>query len=197
MKKKYAYANIKIPVELKANGTIEPLKEYVQIEFSICNELPEKNVNNLNVMNSLHSLFHNIPNFENRPSNKIPVVSSNDNERPIFNIHSYEPQENRTMPENPPPCHSLFETHDRPTENPPPCQSLFEEHDRPTENTQSYQSLYETHDRPTENTPTEVPISLIKQYKKREGASMGSVGSPESFKNKKRNKFNITAKLRE
>ena len=41
MKKKYAYANIKIPVELKANGTIEPLKEYVQIEFSICNELPE------------------------------------------------------------------------------------------------------------------------------------------------------------
>ena len=197
MKKKYAYANIKIPVELKANGTIEPLKEYVQIEFSICNELPEKNVNNLNVMNSLHSLFHNIPNFENRPSNKIPVVSSNDNERPIFNIHSYEPQENRTMPENPPPCHSLFETHDRPTENPPPCQSLFETHDRPTENTQSYQSLFETHDRPTENTPTEVPISLIKQYKKREGASMGSVGSPESFKNKKRNKFNITAKLRE
>jgi len=163
MKKKYAYANIKIPVELKANGTIEPLKEYVQIEFSICNELPEKNVNNLNVMNSLHSLFHNIPNFENWPSNKIPVVSSNDNERPIFNIHSYEPQENTTIPENPPPCQSLFETHDR----------------------------------PTENTPTEVPISLIKQYKKREGASMGSVGSPESFKNKKRNKFNITAKLRE
>jgi hypothetical protein len=163
MKKKYAYANIKIPVELKANGTIEPLKEYVQIEFSICNELPEKNVNNLNVMNSLHSLFHNIPNFENRPSNKIPLVSSNDNERPIFNIHSYETQENTTMPENPPPCQSLFETHDR----------------------------------PTENTPTEVPISLIKQYKKREGASMGSVGSPESFKNKKRNKFNITAKLRE
>jgi len=180
MKKKYAYANIKIPVELKANGTIEPLKEYVQIEFSICNELPEKNVNNLNVMNSLHSLFHNIPNFENRPSNKIPVVSSNDNERPIFNIHSYEPQENTTMPENPPPCQSLYETHDRPTEN-----------------TQSYQSLYETHDRPTENTPTEVLMSLIKQYKKREGASMGSVGSPESFKNKKRNKFNITAKLRE
>jgi hypothetical protein len=197
MKKKYAYANIKIPVELKENGTIEPLKEYVQIEFSICNELPEKNVNNLNVMNNLHSLFHNISNFENRPTNKIPVVSSNDNERPIFNIHSYEPQENTTIPENPPPCQSLFETHDRPTENPPPCHSLYETHDRPTENAQSCHSLYETHDRPIENPPTEVPISLIKQYKKREGASMGSVGSPESFKNKKRNKFNITAKLRE
>jgi hypothetical protein len=180
MKKKYAYANIKIPVELKANGTIEPLKEYVQIDFSICNELPEKNVNNLNVMNSLHSLFHNISNFENSPSNKIPVSTSNDKERPIFNIHSYEPQENTTIPENTPPCQSLFEEHDRLTENPPPCQSLYEEHDRPTE-----------------NAPTEVPISLIKQYKKREGASMGSVGSPESFKNKKRNKFNITAKMRE
>jgi dTDP-D-glucose 4,6-dehydratase len=44
--------------------------------------------------------------------------------------------------------------------------------------------------------PTEIPISSIKQYKKREGASRGTYGSPESFKNKKRNKFNITAKMR-
>jgi hypothetical protein len=92
MKKKYAYANIKIPVELKANGIIEPMKEYVQIEFSICNELPEKNVNNLNVMNNLHSLFHNIPNFENRPTNKIPISKSiNDEiEQPLFNIRDHE-----------------------------------------------------------------------------------------------------------
>jgi len=183
MKKKYAYANIKIPVELKSNGTIEPMKEYVQIEFSICNELPEKNVNNLNVMNNLHSLF-NIPNFENGSSMKIPVSSSKDNEmeRPIFNIHGYEPhdEENTTM-----------------SENTQPCQPLYQEHDSPTENTQSCHSLYQERDRSTENTPTEVPISLIKQYKKREGASRGTVGSPESFKNKKRNKFNITAKMRE
>ena len=184
MKKKYAYANIKIPVELKANGTIEPLKEYVQIEFSICNELPEKHTNNLNVMNSLHGLFHNIPNFDNIQSNKIPVVNSNDKEieHPILNIHGYESknEENTTN-----------------SKNTPPYQSLYEEHDRPTENTSPYQSLYEEHYSQPENAPTEVPISLIKQYKKREGASGGTVGSSESFKNKKRNKFNITAKLRE
>ena len=193
MKKKYAYANIKIPVELKSNGTIEPMKEYVQIEFSICNELPEKNVNNLNVMNNLHSLF-NIPNFENGPSMKIPVSSSKDNEmeRPIFNIHGYEPQhqENTTMSENTQPCQPLYQEHDRPTENTQSCHSLYQEHDRPTE-----QEEYP--DQRSEFIPTEVPISLIKQYKKREGSSMGTVGSPESFKNKKRNKFNITAKMRE
>ena len=182
MKKKYAYANIKIPVELKANGTIEPMKEYVQIEFSICNELPEKNINNLNVMNNLDSLF-NIPNFENEPSMKIPVSSSKDNEmeRPIFNIHSYEQhdEENTTM-----------------SENTQPCQPLYQEHDSQQEQT-TEQISDQISDQTSEFIPTEVPISLIKQYKKREGSSMGTVGSPESFKNKKRNKFNITAKMRE
>ena len=194
MKKKYAYANIKIPVELKANGIIEPLKEYVQIDFSLCNELPEQNVNNLNVMNSLQSLFNTMPSFENGPSIKIPVSSSkaNEMERPIFNIHGYEPndEENITNPENNQPFQSLYQEHDRPTENTQLCQSSYQEHDRPTEQE-------ETPDQRSEFIPTEVPISLIKEYKKREGASMGTVGSPETFKNKKRNKFNITAKLRE
>ena len=179
MKKKYAYANIKIPVELKANGTIEPMKEYVQIEFSICNELPEKNVNNLNVMNNLHSLFHNIPNFENRPTNKIPISKSiNDEiEQPLFNIRDHEEKDEENIIKS---------------KNIQPSQTLSEKHD-----SQQYQKTDQKTDQKTEFIPTEVPISLIKQYKKREGASGGTVGSPESFKNKKRNKFNITAKMRE
>ena len=178
MKKKYAYANIKIPVELKSNGTIEPMKEYVQIEFSICNELPEKIVNNLNVMNNLDSLF-NIPNFDNRSSNKIPVSKSinHEIEHPLFNIRDHEPKDEEKDEEN------IIKS-----KNIQPSQSLSEKHDSQQE---------QTTEQISEFIPTEVPISLIKQYKKREGASRGTVGSPESFKNKKRNKFNITAKLRE
>jgi hypothetical protein len=195
MKKKYAYANIKIPVELKANGTIEPMKEYVQIEFSICNELPEKNVNNLNVMNNLHSLFHNIPNFENRPTNKIPISKSiNDEiEQPLFNIRSHEEKDKEKDEEK------IIKS-----KNIQPYQSLYQERDSQehqisqqiSEQT-SEQISQQTSEQISEFIPIEVPISLIKQYKKREGASGGTVGSPESFKNKKRNKFNITAKMRE
>ena len=191
MKKKYAYANIKIPVELKANGIIEPMKEYVQIEFSICNELPEKNVNNLNVMNNLHSLFHNIPNFENRPTNKIPISKSiNDEiEHPLFNIRDHEEkdEENIIKSKNIQPSQTLSEKHDSQQ-----YQTTYQTTDQTT-----YQTSEETSEETSEFIPTEVPISLIKQYKKREGASGGTVGSPESFKNKKRNKFNITAKMRE
>ena len=133
MNRKYAYANIKIPIEIKDNGKIEPMKEYIQIDFSPCHNLPNKKIDNTNILNNLNDLFTNIPSFENE------------------NIIKFK---------------SPYQTPES-IQNPIP-----------------------------EMIPTEIPISSIKQYKKREGASGGTVGSPESFKNKKRNKFNITAKMR-
>ena len=156
MKKKYAYANIKIPVELKENGTLEPLKEYVQIEFSACNELPKQNVNNLSAMNGLTSLFTTLTNVKNDSSNKIST-HSNDNKLEINSI-----TEGFNINGNEQPTQDILE---------PPYHE-------------------------NENIPREVTASLIKQYKKREGLLDGTVGSAESFKNKKRNKFNITAKMR-
>jgi hypothetical protein len=57
MNKKYAYANIKIPVEIKENGKIEPMKEYVQIDFSPCYNLPNKKIDNTTILNNLNHLF--------------------------------------------------------------------------------------------------------------------------------------------
>ena len=60
MEKKYAYANIRIPIELKPDGQIEPLKEYINVDFTKCEELPvkkETNTNYSSIINNLNSLF--------------------------------------------------------------------------------------------------------------------------------------------
>ena len=44
---KYIYANIKIPIEIKHDGNIEPLREYIDIQFTKCEELPKKNENDV------------------------------------------------------------------------------------------------------------------------------------------------------
>jgi hypothetical protein len=42
MENKYVFANIKIPIEVKENNEIEPLREHIQITFERCIELPPK-----------------------------------------------------------------------------------------------------------------------------------------------------------
>lgn len=57
--KKYVIANIKIPIEIMEDGSIEPQKDYIDIEFSDCEQLPKKqecDVNHTFVMNNL-SMF--------------------------------------------------------------------------------------------------------------------------------------------
>jgi len=61
--KKYVIANIKIPIEIMEDGSIEPQKEYIDIEFSECEQLPKKqecDVNHTFVMNNL-SMFLQTP----------------------------------------------------------------------------------------------------------------------------------------
>ena len=140
MNKKYAYANIKIPIEIKENGKIEPLKEYTQIDFSPCHNLPNKKIDNTTILNNLNYLFTNIPSFEN--------------ER-IIKFKSPEPV---TIP--------------------PPDKTSDQTVDQTSDQTVD-QAVDQTVDQITDFTPTEVHISSIKQYKKREGASGGTVGSLE------------------
>ena len=40
--KKYLIANVKIPMEISENGTYESLTEYLSIDFTHCDILPEK-----------------------------------------------------------------------------------------------------------------------------------------------------------
>jgi hypothetical protein len=42
MEKKYIYANLKIPIEIKENKQVEPLQEYIQFSLEECPCLPEK-----------------------------------------------------------------------------------------------------------------------------------------------------------
>ena len=44
---KYIFAHIKIPFEVKSNGSFEPLQDYLNIDFSNCDKLPEKTKNSL------------------------------------------------------------------------------------------------------------------------------------------------------
>uniref|UniRef100_A0A6C0LNI7 Uncharacterized protein n=1 Tax=viral metagenome TaxID=1070528 RepID=A0A6C0LNI7_9ZZZZ len=67
--KKYAYANIKIPIEIKENNQFEPLKDYIHIEFTPCYELPDKQTDYNGVLQNLNSLF---------TSNKINMNTDSD-----------------------------------------------------------------------------------------------------------------------
>jgi hypothetical protein len=55
--KKYAFANVKIPLEVLSNGNFELLKEHIQVEFTECKELPPKQELNMDFSSILNDLF--------------------------------------------------------------------------------------------------------------------------------------------
>ena len=57
---KYIYANIKIPIEIEPDGKIKSLREYINIQFTKCEELPEKNQSDVNysfIQNNLNQIL--------------------------------------------------------------------------------------------------------------------------------------------
>jgi hypothetical protein len=89
--KKYAYANVKIPLEVLPNGNFELLKEYIQVEFTHCNELPPKQELNIDFSSILNDLF---------TQDKININQENEREIKIKNI--VEEQEPQNDDENEP-----------------------------------------------------------------------------------------------
>jgi len=55
--KKYAFANVKIPLEILSNGNFELLKQHIQVEFTQCKELPPKQELNVDFSVILNDLF--------------------------------------------------------------------------------------------------------------------------------------------
>jgi hypothetical protein len=54
---KIIYANVKIPIEILEDGSINPLKEYIDVDFSPCPELPEpSNIDYSQIMEKI--MFH-------------------------------------------------------------------------------------------------------------------------------------------
>ncbi len=96
--KKYAYANIKIPIEIKENNQFEPLKDYIHIEFTPCYELPDKQTDYNGVLQNLNSLF---------TSNKLNMNTDSDGlikfkkieDRPEIQEEETEPQKIETQSE--------------------------------------------------------------------------------------------------
>jgi small-conductance mechanosensitive channel len=60
MSEKYVFANIKLPILIKENKTIEPLVEYINMSFEPCKELPEKNTSSHNYSMLLQSILSTI-----------------------------------------------------------------------------------------------------------------------------------------
>jgi hypothetical protein len=56
--KKFVYANIRVPIELKGEGeSYEIHSDYMKIEFEICTELPEKmNSDNQDLLQKIFSV---------------------------------------------------------------------------------------------------------------------------------------------
>jgi hypothetical protein len=58
--KKFVYANIRVPIELKDDASYEIHSDYMNIEFEICNELPEKmNSDNQDLIHKIFSVHSN------------------------------------------------------------------------------------------------------------------------------------------
>ena len=102
--KKYAYANVKIPLEVLSNGNFELLKQHIQVEFTHCKELPPKQELNIDFSSILNELF---------TQDKININEDNEREIKIKNVvEEQEPQnddENEQQKEPKP--HSETEQH--------------------------------------------------------------------------------------
>jgi hypothetical protein len=62
--KNYIFATIKLPLEIKKDGSIETHHDRVSIQFENCNALPEKQISNANyafLMNNLMDLMNQQP----------------------------------------------------------------------------------------------------------------------------------------
>jgi hypothetical protein len=112
--KKYAYANIKIPIEIKQDNQFEPLKDYIHIEFTPCYELPDKQTDYNGVLQNLNSLF---------TSNKINMNTDSDGVIKFKKIEDRpEIQEEETEPQTIDDQHKIHEEQSDPQEEAPPSE---------------------------------------------------------------------------
>lgn len=54
-------ANIKLPIYVNNDGSLEPMTEYITIQIEECKELPEKNnENNKSLMDEIHNILSSV-----------------------------------------------------------------------------------------------------------------------------------------
>jgi len=67
--KKYVLATIRLPIEINEHGVGEPLKDYIQMDFSKCDELPPKQNSDINYDFLINNLQTFTKEIEAEPSN--------------------------------------------------------------------------------------------------------------------------------
>lgn len=75
MEKQYVYANIKLPILVNEDDSLEPLVEYLTMEFEECGELPAKPVKTLDYSVILENLKNIMR--EKSPINNMSIVEEN------------------------------------------------------------------------------------------------------------------------
>ena len=90
----YIYANVRIPITLKQDNTIETLNDYIKIEFEKCDGLPEKNSEpvNYDIITKIKTLLNAEQDVEEETEEKIeentitcsPVEKHETKEEPLI-----------------------------------------------------------------------------------------------------------------
>ena len=80
--KKYLIANVKIPMEISENGTYESLTEYLSIDFTHCDILPEKSQDLNSSLNTKYkSMIDGL--FSNKTEDKDCPLEEKEEEEPL------------------------------------------------------------------------------------------------------------------
>lgn len=82
----YIFANIKLPLEINSDGTVTSLHDYVNIHFSKCDQLPEKQNSRVNydfLINNLTELMKQKQNVD-----QTSAKNDTDQDEPVNNIDS-------------------------------------------------------------------------------------------------------------
>ena len=91
--KKYAFANVKIPLEILSNGNFELLKEHIQVEFTQCKELPPKQELNMDFSSILNDLFKQEKinmNIEKQEERDIKIKEFTEDDEPEYEEQSQD-----------------------------------------------------------------------------------------------------------
>jgi hypothetical protein len=91
--KKYAFANVKIPLEILSNGNFELLKEHIQVEFTQCKELPPKQELNMDFSSILNDLFKQEKinmNIEKQEEREIKIKEFTEDDEPEYEEQSQD-----------------------------------------------------------------------------------------------------------
>ena len=85
----YIFANVRIPLRLNEDDTIETLNDYIRIDFDVCDNLPEKNIQpiNQNIISRIKELLNgergkNLEELDKSDENQ-EITRSSDEKREI------------------------------------------------------------------------------------------------------------------